>query len=106
MAICYNSGIQSKKEPAMKQLNERQKRDIRMYGTTEADMRENIEESITFRLSGPAMVVASLLSDVQEMMANGPYNGNTLAVIQEDQRLMLNRAKWILFTYIMDKETA
>ena len=90
----------------MKQLNERQKRDIRMYGTTEADMRENIEESITFRLSGPAMVVASLLSDVQEMMANGPYNGNTLAVIQEDQRLMLNRAKWILFTYIMDKETA
>lgn len=90
----------------MKQLNESQKRDIRMYGTTEADMRENLEESITFRLAGPAMIVASLLSDVQEMMAHGPYDGDTLTVIQEDQRLTLNRAKWILSTYMMEKEIA
>ncbi len=38
------------------QLSERQKREIRMYGWTEAKMREAVEESITFRFSGPAMM--------------------------------------------------
>ena len=102
MAICYNSGIVSKKEPGMyKELNESQKRDIRMYGCTEAQMREAVEESITFRFSGPAMMAASLMSDCQEMVAYGPYDSDTLANIMEDQRQTLNRAKWILFTYCM-----
>ena len=87
-------------------MTEQQTREVRMYGITEADMRENIESSITFKFSGPAMVAASLLSDAQEMMAYGPYDGDTLANIQEDQRQLLNRAKFILFTYVMDKETA
>jgi hypothetical protein len=84
-----------------KELNESQKRDIRMYGCTEAQMREAVEESITFRFSGPAMMAASLLSDCQEMVAYGPYDSDTLANIMEDQRQTLNRAKWILFTYCM-----
>ena len=87
-------------------MTEQQTREVRMYGITEADMRKNIENSITFKFSGPAMVAASLLSDAQEMMAYGPYDSDTLANIQEDQRQLLNRAKFILFTYIMDKETA
>ena len=82
-------------------LNESQKRDIRMYGCTEAQMREAVEQSMTFRFSGPAMMAASLLSDCQEMVAYGPYDGDTLANIMEDQRQTLNRAKWILFTYCM-----
>jgi hypothetical protein len=86
------------------QLSERQKREIRMYGCTEAEMREAVEQSITFRFSGPAMMAASLLSDCQEMVAYGPYDGDTLANILEDQRQTLNRAKWILFEY-MNKET-
>ena len=86
-------------------MTEQQNREIRMYGTTEAALRENIENSITFKLSGPAMIVAGMLSDVQEMMAYGPYDSDTLAVIQEDQRQQLNRAKWVLFEY-MEKETA
>ena len=89
----------------MKQLNESQKRDIRMYGVTEAELRESVEQSITFRTSGPAMVVAGLMSDCQEMVSYGPYDSDTLANILEDQRLTLNRAKWILFEYCM-KETA
>jgi len=88
----------------MRELNESQKRDIRMYGVTEAQMREAVEESITFRFSGPAMMVASLMSDCQEMVAYGPYDSDTLANIMEDQRQTLNRAKWILFEYCM-KET-
>ena len=83
------------------QMNERQKREVRMYGCTETEMREAVEESITFRFSGPAMMAMSLMSDCQEMVSYGPYDGDTLANILEDQRQLLNRAKWILSTYMM-----
>lgn len=79
----------------MRELNESQKRDIRMYGCTEAQMREAVEQSLTFRFSGPAMMAASLMSDAQEMMAYEQPDFNTI----EDQRQTLNRAKWILFNY-------
>ncbi len=98
----------SNKEPAMTAvydtLTEQEKREVRMYGCTEAQMREAVEQSITFRFSGPAMMAASLMSDCQEMVAYGPYNSDTLANIMEDQRQTLNRAKWILFTYCMEKQ--
>ena len=83
------------------QMNERQQREVRMYGCTETEMREAVEESLTFRFSGPAMYAMSLMSDCQEMVAYGPYDSDTLANILEDQRQTLNRAKWILSTYIM-----
>ena len=84
------------------EMSEQQKRQIRMYGCTEAQMREAVEESLTFRFSGAAMYVISMLSDAQEMVAYGPYNSDTLANIMEDQRQLLNRAKWILSTYCMN----
>ena len=87
----------------MRELNESQKRDIRMYGCTEAQMREAVEESITFRFSGPAMMAASLMSDAQELI-NTEY-GEVDFNRAEDARQCLNRAKWILFEYCM-KETA
>jgi hypothetical protein len=85
-------------------LNESQKRDIRMYGVTEASMRESVESSLTFRHSGPAMIVASMMSDAQEMVNYGPYDSDTLANILEDQRQLLNRAKFVLFEYILDRK--
>ena len=81
-------------------LNEQEKREVRMYGATEAQMREAVELSSTFKFSGPAMVAASMLSDAQEMMAYEQPDFNTI----EDQRQLLNRAKFVLFTYIMDKQ--
>ena len=84
-------------------MTEQQTREVRMYGTTEAALRESIERSMTFKVSGPAMIVAGMLSDVQEMMAYGPYDSDTLAVIQEDQRQQLNRAKWALFEYMSEE---
>lgn len=89
----------------MRDMTESDRREIRMYGTTVDQMREAVEESITFRFSGPAMMAASLMSNCQEMVSYGPYDSDTLANILEDQRQMLNRAKWILFEYCM-KETA
>lgn len=86
-------------------LSEQERREVRMYGCTQAQMREAVEESLTFRFTGPAMYAMSLMSDCQEMVAHGPYDGDTLANILEDQRQCLNRAKWILSTYCMKKET-
>jgi len=83
-------------------LTEQEKRQVGMYGCTESEMREAVELSSTFRFSGPAMVVASMMSDAQEIMAYEQPDFNTI----EDQRQLLNRAKFVLFTYIMDKETA
>jgi hypothetical protein len=91
---------------AFEGLTTKEIREVGMYGCTEAQMREAVESGSTFRFSGPAMVVASMLSDAQEMMAYGPYDSDTLANIMEDQRQLLNRAKFVLFTYITDRETA
>ena len=85
-------------------LTELEKRQVRMYGVTEAGMREAVESSITYRFSGPAMMAASLMSDAQEMVGYGPYDSDTLANILEDQRQLINRAKWILFEYVMKDE--
>jgi len=80
-------------------LTEQEKREVRMYGVTEAGMREAVESSITFKFSGPAMMAASLMSDAQELI-NTEY-GEVDYMRAEDARQTLNRAKWILFEYVM-----
>jgi hypothetical protein len=75
--------------------NMQQERERSMYGCTEAELRNSIESSITFKLSGPAMIAASMMSDAQEEIAHG---------MDEAARKTLNRAKFVLFTYIVDKE--
>jgi hypothetical protein len=85
---------------AFEGLTTKEIREVRMYGCTEAQMREAVESSSTFKFSGPAMVAASMMSDAQEMMAFEQPDFNII----EDQRQLLNRAKFVLFTYVMDKE--
>lgn len=65
------------------------------YGMSEADIREEFMNSLTMKFSGKEMVVASLLSDIQEMLEYG-YEKNEI-------RQLLNVAKFILFE---DKKTA
>jgi len=92
------------------EMTEQQKREVRMYGCTQAEMREAVEESLTFRFAGPVMYAMSLMSDCQEMLAHG--NGQIGISgepeidfhVSEDIRQMLNRAKWILSTYSMKQE--
>ena len=77
-----------------------EQKEIRTYGCTVAQMREAVEESLTFRFSGPVMYAMSLMSDCQEMLAHGaPHD----AMLGEDVRQALNRAKWILGTYAMEQ---
>jgi len=82
-------------------MTEQETREVRMYGTTESRMRENIERSATFKFSGAGMIVAGMLSDAQEMFAYNRPDANTI----EEHRQLMNRAKWVLFEY-MSKETA
>ena len=72
-------------------LTDAEKRQVRMFGCTTEQMREAVEESLSFRFSGPAMYAMSLMSDAQEEIARG---------LEEDARQTLNRAKWIVSTYL------
>lgn len=83
-------------------MSETEKREVRMYGCTVEQMKEAVEQSLTFRFSGPAMMAASLMSDCQEMLASD-NGGSYDFMVVEDVRQALNRAKWILFTYVMEK---
>ena len=84
-------------------MTESQKREVRMYGCTQDQMREAVEQSLTYRFSGAAMYAMSMMSDAQELVAHGPYDSDTLANILDDQRQLLTRAKWILSTYAMEQ---
>jgi hypothetical protein len=81
-------------------MSETDKKQVRMYGCTEAQMKEAVEQSLTFRFSGPAMMAASLMSDCQEMLASDNAGSYDFMVV-EDVRQTLNRAKWILANYVM-----
>ena len=83
-------------------LSDTEQRQIRMYGCTELQMKEAVEQSLTFRFSGPAMYAASIMSDCQEMLTQGAED----SMIREDVRQALNRAKWILFQYAMQRPVA
>jgi len=83
-------------------LSDTEQRQIRMYGCTELQMKEAVEQSLTFRFSGPALMAASIMSDCQEMLTQGAAD----SMIREDVRQALNRAKWILFQYGMQRPVA
>ena len=70
----------------------KQDREREMYGCLITDFKESIEESFTFKMTGPAMIAMSLMSDAQEEMMHGQT---------ETARMTINRAKWILSEYIM-----
>ncbi len=59
------------------------------YGAPKAEILESITESVTFHLSGPGMVVASYLSDAQEIME---YSPNTA-------RQYINVAKMVMMEF-------
>jgi hypothetical protein len=80
-------------------LTEQEKRQVRMFGCTEAQMREAVEQSLTFRFSGAGMMAMSILSDAQELI-NTEY-GEVNYMRAEDSRQAINRAKWIISTYLM-----
>ena len=66
------------------------------YGMPAADIREQYMNSITAKLSGQEMVVMSVLSNAQELLAMGMTN---------QARKQMNVAKFILSEMLEAKET-
>ena len=64
--------------------------ELQAYGASKADVLESVKDSITFRLSGPGMVVASYLSDAQEMIE---YDS------KESARQFINIAKMLMMEF-------
>jgi hypothetical protein len=83
-------------------LTQQEKREVAVFGCTEAQMRQSIESSFTFRYYGGKMIALSLLSDAQEHIndEHGDVDWNR----REDARQTINRAKWVLETYCTFEE--
>ena len=80
-------------------------KEIQVYGMTREEIEEQYMNSITAKFSGMEMVVASILSDCQEMIA---MKNPTIPAPNTDEhiRKQLNVAKFILFKMMESKETA
>lgn len=74
--------------------------EIAVYGMTKEEIKEQYMESITAKYSGLEMVVMSILSDCQEMMAMG-----TGPRSMEYCRKQMNVAKFILGEMMDRKES-
>lgn len=59
-----------------------------VYGCNFQKFLCSVKESLTYKLQGPHMIVAGLMSDAQEQMSFGDTEG---------ARQTLNRAKGVLF---------
>ena len=71
--------------------------ELNMYGCTIGEMRESLEGSLLFKFNQIDCLIMGMLSDAQEMVA---YNTPTPAILNE-QRQLLNRAKWAMRQYLM-----
>lgn len=69
------------------------------YGMPVSAIREQYMEGLTARISGLEMVVMSILSDCQELIAMSDNNRETV-------RKQLNVAKYILSEMVKNSETA
>ena len=69
------------------------------YGMSQEDIREQYMESLTARFSGMEMVVMSILSDCQEMLAMGAGPRSV-----EHVRKQMNIAKFVLSEMMEAKE--
>lgn len=79
--------------------------ETKCYGMSEQDIREQYMESITARFSGLEMVVMSILSDCQEMIA---MKNPTIPSPNTDERIrkQMNVAKFILSEMMEAKQSA
>jgi hypothetical protein len=69
-------------------------KELSMYGCDIEAFKASVKGSLSYKMVGGAMCVASLLSDAQEMMAHGDT---------ESARQTLNCAKALLFDALENK---
>ena len=76
-------------------------REFAVYGMSQQDIRNQYMDSLTAKLSGQEMVVMSILSDCQEMLAS-THSSYTR---EDDVRKQLNVAKYILSEMMVAKRS-
>ena len=78
--------------------------EVKMYGMTEQQIRDQYMNSITAKCSGLEMVVAGIMSDCQEMIV---MKNPTIPAPLTDEliRCNMNIAKFILFEMMDEKRT-
>jgi hypothetical protein len=67
--------------------------EVQAYGDSKDAILESVQDSITFKLSGPGMVIASYLSDAQELIASNQSGTNEIA------RQYINIAKMLMMEF-------
>jgi hypothetical protein len=68
--------------------------DMQCYGCTLQSLRKSLDNDISAKMTGNyLMVVASMMSDAQQEIEFG---------MDESARQTLNRAKFVLFNYVMN----
>jgi len=77
----------------MRTANEQTLWEIQAYGAKKSEILESVRDSISFQLSGPGMVIASYLSDAQELMELRV--GSNL----NDARQYINIAKMLMMEF-------
>ena len=78
----------------MRTANEQSLWEIQAYGAKKSEILESVMDSITFKCSGPGMVIAGYLSDAQEMMQYSTPRLN-------DARQFINIAKMLMVEFNM-----
>ena len=77
----------------MKTANEQSLWEIQAYGAKKSEILESVKDSISFKFSGPGMVISSYLSDAQEVMKYGGQNA------LNDARQYINIAKMLMMEF-------
>ncbi len=77
----------------MKTANEQTLWEIQAYGAKKSEILESVTDSISFKCSGPGMVISSYLSDAQEVMQYGGKNA------LNDARQYINIAKMLMMEF-------
>lgn len=77
----------------MRTANEQTLWEIQAYGAKQSEILESVKDSISFKVSGPGMVIASYLSDAQEVMQFGSESALNNA------RQYINIAKMLMIEF-------
>ena len=83
----------------MKTTNEQTLWEIQAYGAKKSEILESVTDSISFKLSGVGMVIASYLSDAQEVMQHAGASRHGVDRALNDARQYINIAKMLMMEF-------
>ena len=83
-------------------LTEQEKREVRMYGYTERELKEVVSSALYTGKITPSDLATRMLTEAQEMVSCDAGDQDDMVydvMLMEDVRQMLNRVKWLISSY-------